>query len=576
MTVVDVAAQRPPAAPQGSAQLTRVRSVLARLGWVPMLVILLILVGLPIGYLIFGSLRTAAPALPGTWTLSKFDFLVSSEFLHLAWNSVIIAVAGSAIAFVVALLLVLGVCRMNMPFRRTIDGILVLPGYLPPFMVALAWIMLMSPRTGYLTAALSNLGLPAPNIFSMAGIIWVMALCSTPIAYLYLRPAVLALDSSLEEAARIGGASRWQTMRWIVLGLMRPALLSTAVVVFVTALGEFAVPAILGPIARIYTISSTIYQLVSEYPDDPNKAAVLGLLLIAISVIGLMVSRRIANRHDYTTIGPRARLPRNAPRTRGTWVAFILCLLFAIVSVVLPVAAIVIGSLQPYLSPTFDSGWTLHNFRSLTDYAGAGPAIVNTVELSVLTAVIGIVLAIGLARMSVRRKSRASGFLGGMSSTTLAVPHVVFGLGLLWMWVSLHRLGLYGTRWLLLVAYLGLFLPFGVRALAIAFRQFDPVLEEAGRMSGASRARVSMRIVTPILAPAVLSGATVILYHSMRELSASLLLFTPGNQVMSVQIWGLYDQGNFVEVMALGLLNIALVLVVVGIANRIAGSRRGL
>ena len=114
---------------------------------------------------------------------------------------------------------------------------------------------------------------------------------------------------------------------------------------------------------------------------------------------------------------------------------------------------------------------------------------------------------------------------GGVSTYAQAGQN--FGLSLLWMWVSLHRLGLYGTRWVLLVAYLGLFLPFGVRVLAIAFRQFDPVLEEAGRMSGASRARVSMRIVTPILAPAVLSGATVILYHSMRELSASLLLFTP-------------------------------------------------
>ncbi|MCU1416782.1 MAG: binding-protein-dependent transport system inner rane component [Schumannella sp.] len=545
-------------------------------GTVIILAILIVLIVLPVGYLVYGTFRTDAPALPADWTLANYSFLVSPEFLRLAYNSVVIAVVSSALSFVIALLLAIAVCRLNMPLARLLDRALVIPGYLPPFMVAVAWVILLAPNTGFLNALSARVGLPAFNIYSMEGIIFVMTLCSTPIAYLYLRPAVLALDSSLEEAAWMTGASRLRSMRLIVLGLIRPALLSTAVVLFVTTVGEFAVPAILGPNARIYTLSSTVYELVSEYPADPNRAAVLGLLLVFLSIGGLLLARRLAGNREYTTIGPKAAPIGSGRRTRVGWVAFVLTALFVFFSVVLPLAAIILGSLQPFLSPTFSSGWTLDNYTKLFTYSGAGQAIINTVELGVISAVVGMALSLVIARMIVRRRSRFSQALEGASSATLAIPHIVFGLALLWMWVSLHTLGVYGSKWILIFAYLGLFLPFGVRALVIAFQQFDPVLEEAAHMNGAGKLRVSLRIVAPILAPAVLSGATVITYHAMRELSASLLLYTPGNQVMSVQIWGLYVQGNYVSVLALGLVNIVLVLGVIAVASRFLRGRNAL
>jgi iron(III) transport system permease protein len=532
----------------------------------------------PVGYLAYGAFRTAAPGLPGGWTTSKFNFLASHDFVHLLYNTTVIAVGGSALGFAIAVALAVAIVRMNIPGARWLDNLVVLPAYLPAFLVAVAWISLASPTIGYLNSALARLHLPIFNIYSMWGLIWVTALCSAPVAYLYIRPALLALDAAFEEAAWVLGSGKLRTIRLVVLRLTTPALLSALLVIFVTALSEFAVPAVLGPNARIYTLASEVYTLVSTYPADPNKAAVLGMVLVLVSSTGIILSRRITKRDDFITIGSRASLQRpvitGGPARIG---AFLFCLLYLLVAVALPLGAILVGSLQRFPSPTFKSGWTLKNYTGLAKYPGAATSILNTLELSILAGLIGVALSVLIARMGSRRQTRLKGIVESSASLPIAVPHIVFGLALVWMWISLHNVvQLYGTKWMLLVAYVALFLPFGVRASVVAFQQIDPILEEAGRVFGASRSRITWRIVAPLMAPALLSGGTIITYHAMRELSASLLLYTPGNQVLSVQIWSLNVEGNTVELLALGLISIVLVLGVVACANRLLGSRRRL
>jgi len=538
----------------------------------PLAIVALVLVGVlilaPIGFLVYGSLRDEAPGLPGSWTLQNFAFLVSPEFGGLLANSVIIALSSSVLGFGIGIIAALSIGRLAIPGSRWLDGMMVLPGYLPPFMVALAWTILLSPRVGYINALLQALGLPPLDIYSMGGIILVMTLCSAPLAYLYVRPAVLSLDTSMEEAAAVLGVSRMRVFRSIVMRLMTPALLSSFLVVFVTNLGEFSIPAVLGANARIYTISSQLYQLVSNYPDNPNAAAVLGLFLIGVTAIGVMINRRILRNREFVTVGSRgARNDRTAsPVLR--WSAFAFCLLYFLFAAVLPLAAILLGSLQPYLSPTLQSGWTLDHYAQVLFDPKTSGIIGNTLLLAVGTSVLGIVIAAIVARASIR-PGRLSGLLQGGATLPLSVPHVVFGLALLWMWLSIGQFGVYGTPFMLLVAYLALFLPFGVQALSAAMSQLDRSLDEAARVFGAGSLRTMMRITAPLLIPAALSGFTVILYHAVRELAASLLLYTPGNEVMSVQIWSMYIEGNYVGMFAFGAINIVIVLVLVGVANRV-------
>ncbi|MCU1418075.1 MAG: binding-protein-dependent transport system inner rane component [Schumannella sp.] len=522
----------------------------------------------PIGFLIYGSLRDAPPGLPGSWTLEKFAFLGTSEFLTLLYNSAFIALVSTVLAFVIGLIAALSIGRIGIPGGRWLDSMMVLPGYLPPFMVALAWTILLSPSVGYVNNLFATLGLPTFDIYSMGGIIMVMTFCSAPLAYLYLRPSVLGLDTSMEEASLVLGVSRFRTFRAIILRLMTPGLLSCFLVIFVTNIGEFSIPAVLGANARIYTISSQLYQMISNYPDDPNAAAVLGLFLISITGIGVIINRRIIRKNEYVTVGTRgARQDKKAsPLLR--WSAFAFCVVYFILAAALPIAAIVIGSLQPYLSPTLSAGWTLDHYVEILTNGRTSRVISNTIWLGLGASVLGVAISVIVARATMGR-SRFAGALQAGATLPLSVPHIVFGLALVWMWLSLGDVGLYGTPWILLVGYIALFLPFGVQALSSAMTQLDRSLDEAAHVFGANAWRSMRYIVVPLLVPAALSAFTVILYHAVRELSASLLLYTPGNEVMSVQIWSMYIQGNYVGMFALGFLNIVLVLVLVAVANRV-------
>jgi iron(III) transport system permease protein len=559
--VAPLPAERPPA-------VRRRRRVPAGLAAVPPAAVLLVLTVIPVGFLVYGAFRTDAPGLASTWTWVNLDFLGSSTFLEFARNTLVIAALSSLLGFGLGLVLAVAVVRFNPPGARWLDTLIVVPAFVPPFLMALAWMLLLSPRIGYLNAALAHVHLGPLNIYTTGGIVWVMGLCSAPVCYLYIRPGLLAFDASLEEAAWVFGASRARTMRRIVLRLATPALLSSILVVFVTSLGEFGVPGVLGPQAHVDTISTALLLMVTEYPSDPNRAAVLGLTLMVVSAAGLLLNRRILKGRDFATVGSRGAVQRPTRAGRGRYLALLPCVLFALVAMVLPLAALVVGSLQPFLSPTFKSGWTLANYTDLRSYPGALTSIGNSLLLSVLAAVIGVLLAAWLARISLRGKGLLRRGVDQAATLPLAVPHVVFGLALLWMWIQLP-VGLYGTKWILLVAYVGLLLPFGMRAAVAALQQIDPSLEEAGRMTGAGPFRVSARILLPLLAPALLSGATIILYHAMREISASLMLYTPGNEVMSIEIWNIFATGDYVKLFALSVLNIVLILLMVAVGNRL-------
>lgn len=528
---------------------------------------LLVLVVLPVGMLILGSFSANAPGGEIVLTLGHYELIIETEFLDLLRSSLIIATGSTLVAIVLGGILAGIVVRTDLPYASTFEHLILIPAYITPFIGALAWTLLLSPRIGYVNDLISAFGLPRVSIYSWWGIIWVMGLYYAPIAYLYIRPSLQNLDRSFEEAGRITGATAWRTLRKVVFPLTLPAVLSTVLIVFVQAIGQFSVPAVLGSRAGIEVLPTKIVRMTTQFPTNPNGAAVLGIALTIITLVGLAVNNFALKKREFTTITSRGATPWRKKIGKWRYLTVGFAATYVLLAVIVPVAVMAIASLQPYLTTNLtDSGFTLRNYVHVLTFPNLSRSITNSVILAIGAAATTTVLAVMLGYIVARTRIPGKQTVDYLGMSPLAIPHTVFGLAMLWTWVSIP-VGVYGSMWILYIAYVALFLPFSTQAAATAFRQIDRSLEEASRVSGASWGRTVRKVVAPLLGPALLSGAVIVLYHSVRELAASLLLYSPGSEVMSVAIWSLYGEGQFVELFALALINIVLVLGLVYAAN---------
>jgi iron(III) transport system permease protein len=534
------------------------------------LAILTVLVVLPMAMLFYGSVRDEPPGLEGNFTLQNYAFLFTPAFGMLVLRSVVIGIGSTALALAIGAALGVIIVRTRVPFAEKLDALVIVPAYLPPFVGAIAWIVLLSPQVGYLNIALRSLGLPTFNIYSYGGIIWVMGLYYAPLAYLYLRPALLGIDKSLEESAMVMGASPSVSLRRIVLPLAMPAIVASCLVIFVNAIGDFGIPGVLGFREGIEVITTALVRLVVKFPSDPNTATVLGIMLMAVTMLGLAVNNRILAKRDYTTLGVRGRGLGQARTGRWRYLGLTVIVAYLVIALVLPLLAMAVTSFQKFPSPKLlSSNWTLDNYRFIFSFPAIQRSIVNSIVLSFGAAAFGTVLATVLGYFTVKHGGRLTKFVDYLAMSTIAVPHTVLGLGMIWFWVSVP-IGIYGTKWILLFAYVAAFFPFSLRAAVSAFMQVDNSLEEAGRVFGASWGRTMWKIVVPMIIPALLSGATMMIYYSFRELTASLMLYTAGSEVIATAIWELYSEGRFVRLFALSMVNVVIVFALVALANRLS------
>ena len=529
-----------------------------------------VLVLAPMLMLLYGSLRDAPPGLPGSFTLDNYAFLFSADFGLLAARSFVIGGGSTLVAVAVGTLLAISLVRCPLPFASKLDALVLVPSYLTPIVSAIAWIVLLSPEAGIINVVLRMNGLPTLSIYGYGGIIWVMGLYYAPVAYLYLRPALMAIDRSYEESARVFGASARTTLWRVVIPLARPALLAGVLVIFVNAIGDFGIPGVLGARDRIEVIPTALVRLVVRFPSDPNTATVLGIALAVVTVIGLSITNAILAGRDYTTVGGRGgSVVRSSSRLAGMLgLAFVLLYLF--VALVLPITAMAVMSFKAFPTPRiFSTPFTLDNYRFIFTFPSIQRSMINSALLSVGAAAVAAVLATLLGYFSVKHKNPLTRLVDYIAMSTIAVPHTVLGLGLIWFWVSLPA-GVYGTRWILLIAYIAAFFPYALRAAISAFMQVDNALEESGRVFGASWPRAMWRIVLPLIVPGLLSGATMVIYYSFRELTASLMLYTAGSEVMATALWEMFSEGRFVQLFALAMVNIVIVMTLVAFANMLA------
>jgi iron(III) transport system permease protein len=523
------------------------------------LIILFLLSVLPLGRL----------AVTGILSLVKGggDGLLGDPALWQAlWNTLTTSFLGMLVAVLLgggfALLLTLFDIR-----ARTLLGFLfMLPMMIPPQVTALSWLGLTGPSSTLLKAIgmAPPIGTPQP-LYSIGGIALLLGVQNAPLVYLALRAGLLALPRDGVEAARLSGASALQVLAHIILPLALPGFAAGAAMAFVSGVGNFGIPAILGIPASIYTLPTLIYAKFASFgPSTFGDISLLSGFIALLSVAGLLVEERVLKGRDYRIIGLSGR---SAVFELRKWrlVSEALLWLVLVVILVLPFAALAASSLSPaYGVPLTLKTFTLHAYEEvLLRQSVTRTAFRNSIVLSLATA-FGLLLVTVLMGYFVARASRrVAALVSALADIPYALPGIVLAVACILLFAAplpLVGVSIYGTIWILFFAYLSSFLAVSLRPIASAFRQLDPSLEEAARLSGAGFYQRMRDILVPLVAPA--AGAAVILVFliACNELTVSALLWSAGTQTLGVAIYNLDDSGSFNLASALSVLVVVLVV----------------
>ena len=497
-----------------------------------------VLVLYPVFFLFQAALDVGDPQIrpPTAYGLDNFSGIF--QYPQILLNTLTVSVAATVMALVFGFVMAWILTRTNVPGRHLFEQLMAVPYYLTPLLGALAWSLLGAPESGFINQIWRALGGTGHliDINTAYGIAWVMALFEGSVAFVMIAAVMKSMDPSLEEASQIMGASRLRTMLRITLPLVVPGVLGAAIFVFAEMLGSFAAALVLGLPNRYYVITTAIYQLVQQYPPKIQVAAAMGVSLFAVMFFMLFLYRRIVMSGSYVTITGKAFRPRVADVGPLRYLLLGVCVLYLLAAVGLPLATLLYASLQK-LAVAFPAAgnWTLDNFRVAVTMNAVRSALANSLLLGFGTATIGVVLMGLLAWLIYRSRLPASGLIEYVVMFPQAVPRLVFAFGLMWAWV-VFPVPIYGTLWLLLLAYLTVFMPLGVRTIAGVMLQIDKSLEECAQMCGASWAFRVRTVTIPLLVPGLVAAWLLLFIASIRELGASILLMGPHSKVITPSI----------------------------------------
>lgn len=497
-----------------------------------------VLVLYPVFFLLQAALDVGDPQVrpPTAYGFDNFSGIL--QYPQILLNTLTVSVAATAMAVVFGFVMAWILARTNVPGRHLFEQLMAVPYYLTPLLGALAWSLLGSPESGFINQFWRALGGSDHliNINTPYGIAWVMALFEGSVAFVMIAAVMKSMDPALEEASQVIGASRIRTMLRVTLPLVTPGVLGATIFVFAEMLGSFAAALVLGTPSRYYVITTAIYQLIQQYPPKIQVAAAMGVSLFAVMFVMLLLYRRIVMAGSYVTITGKAFRPRVADVGALRYVLFGVCLLYLFAAVGLPLITLLYASLQKIAVAFPAAGnWTLDNFRVAMTMNAVRSALVNSLLLGFGTATIGAVLMGLLAWLIYRSRLPGSGLIEYLVMFPQAVPRLVFAFGLMWAWV-IFPIPIYGTLWLLLIAYLTVFLPLGVRTIASVMLQIDKSLEECAQMCGASWAFRIRTVTIPLLVPGLIAAWLLLFIASVRELGASILLMGPHSKVITPSI----------------------------------------
>ena len=521
--------------------------------------ILMVVIGfvilIPVLALIFGSFWSASPVAAGHVTLANWvralTIRIPADIPTLVFNSLVFAFSTAAISVVLGVTMAFLVIRTDMPYGRVFAKLGIVPRAFPIIIAALAWILLLSPRIGVLNVMFrETFGTNLFNIYSFPGMIFLMVLYESPIVFLIAMNAFRLMDPSLEEQSIACGNTVMGTLRRVTLPVLRPLILSSFLLVFVIGLITLEVPILIGAPAGIFVFTSAIFNLIaSDYQSliYYNTAAALAMMVIPISLLSLLLYRHLVRRAEsFVTVTGKAR-PENVHRL-GHWryVAFTCCSLYFGVVIVLPALVILLLSFSQFVaSPSLDllTQLTLRHWTSALEDVVFWRALGNTLILCVTAATATVLISLGIGYLLVRSGVKLKGSIEAATMLPLAFPGTILAVGFVWAYI---KTPVYGTLWILLLYFIGNYLPFALRTLSPFLFQFHKEFEEASWTSGASGLKTIVRIVIPFLRGGLFSVWILLFQTYLREFAGAVILFTYGSEVLSTLLFQrAFDEGSF-------------------------------
>jgi iron(III) transport system permease protein len=573
------------AAPAGWAErASRVRAAGRWLWSITLLAVLVFLVLYPVAMLLLGALTNTNPVVDGfgVFDLSFDNFLtvLANPNVHLAlMNSLIACTGGTALAVAIGLTFSWIVVRTNTPCKRFIGAASVIPLFVPPLVAGVAWSILGSPKSGLINTMMKWAGLDwRIDLYSMAGLILVFGMYYAPYVYMFTASALRNMDPSLEEAAEIAGVGPVRTLFTVTFPLIAPAIISGMLLSFIVMLGIYGIPAVLGTQANIPVLTTYIFQLTNWSPPLYSTAAAVAIILMVVTGVLVVLQQRVLTGRSFVTVAGKAFRPRALDLGPWRWLTLVLALAYIFIVVVLPTLALIVAAFRRFLfipdaASLFDlRHYSLIHFYSIFDNPLTMRSIWNTMEVGIITALIGGALAFAIGYTVHRGNAPGRRGIDLIATLPVAIPGLVIGVAYLWAWIGLPG-GLYGTIWILALAFIARYMPDTMKTLSTSFLQIHRELEEAAWICGKGLIGTIRTIVLPLARPGTIAAMSLLFILAIRELGSSLFLYTSNTMVMAVLLLDYYEGGNTGKTAAFSLVQTVLLAVLIGIGNWLSSGR---
>ena len=541
----------------------------SRLVWILLVLVLLVLVVNPLARLFWVSFQDPES---GGFTVANYLTAYGRwRYVEALVNSLIVGLAVGALCIVFGLPMAWAMSRSDMPGKPLVWAAILGTFIVPNYLGAVAWILLAGPNAGWLNRVWKDATGAAAgpfNIYSMTGLVLVIATYSYPYVFVFTRTALDLISSEMDDAATTLGAGVWRRTLRITLPLALPAVMAAFIVAFLEAIALFGVPALIALPGRFQVITTTLWQFF-EFPPKVEVAAAYAMPLLAITVLMFWLQRQIIARRGYVALTGKGGERRLVRLGRWRWPMLGWCLFVTSLSFFLPMVVV----LQCAFAKAWGRGFSLDNLTLknlkfvLFDQRMTQTATVHTFVYGGVAALIALVLALAIAYVAHRRLVPFSGGLAYVAMAPFVIPGIVMAIG---FYAAYTRppLVLYGTAWILILAFATRFLPIAYANSDAAIRAINPELEDAVRILGGGRGMALRRVVAPLLQRGLAGAFILVFIPATRELSSAIFLYTTGTQVLSVLLFDKSDEGNF-EILA----SIGLVLVVVTVALVMLGFR---
>jgi iron(III) transport system permease protein len=519
----------------------------------------------PLLMLLYGSFHSTPPGSVGEFNLTGYREVFTWQTMVILANTIGISFVKTVPAIILAIALAWIIARTDTPWRGKLEVLITLPFFIPPVLTAMAWGILANPQVGVINTVWRSL--PGSenaivNVYSYGGVVWHMMQTSVPFIFLFIVEAFRTMDPSLEESSRMCGASRWRTFQRITLVLMLPVITSSFLLSFIKGLESFESPLFFGTPVGIRVVTTEIYDAINvRVTPDYQFATALGFVVLGVMSLLLLWRSRILRGRNFQTVTGKGYSPTVVKLGPWRWVTFGFCILFFFVTVVLPVGQLIAGSFFQYIGfYTLDS-LTLDHYREVYENSELWRAFGNTMLLGFTGATTTMLLGSVVAYITIRTKWTGRRLIDALAWLPWMMPGIVLGVGFLWAFALLPKaIPIYGTMWALFIAYMALGTPIAVRVMSSAYTLLSYDLEECSRVHGANWLQTFWRILIALAWPSFVIGWVFAFFGMMSELSASMLLYSVGSEVLSVTLVRMWANGQAEQVSVIGLMMMMMVV----------------